>query len=74
VQIHPIIVCRIGGILLKVRDVIKIIEVNGWYPGTTKGCHRQYNIPIKQGRFTMAGHPEFDRALVFTRTPDPTKP
>jgi len=56
VQILPIIVCRIGGILLKVRDVIKIIEADGWYLVTTKGSHRQYKHPVKPGRITIAGH------------------
>jgi len=55
-QIHPLIVCRIGGILLKVRDIIKIIEADGWYLVTTKGSHRQYKHPVKPGRITIAGH------------------
>jgi len=62
VQIHPIIVCRIGGILLKVRDVIKIIEADGWYLVTTKGSHRQYKHRVKAGRITIAGHPADDLA------------
>jgi len=55
VQIHPIIVCRIGGILLKVRDVIKIIEADGGNLVTTIGSHRQYKHPEKPGRITHAG-------------------
>ena len=62
VQILPIIVCRIGGILLKVRDVIKIIEADGWYLVTTKGSHRQYKHPVKPGRITIAGNPADDLA------------
>jgi len=62
VQIHPITVCRIGGILLKVRDIIKIIEAEGWYLVTTKGSHRQYKHPVKPGRITIAGHPADDLA------------
>jgi predicted RNA binding protein YcfA (HicA-like mRNA interferase family) len=63
VQIHSIIVCSIGGILLKVRDVIKIIEADGWYLVTTKGSHRQYKHPEKPGRITLAGHTVDDLAL-----------
>jgi len=62
VQIHPIIVCRIGGILLKVRDVIKIIEADGGNLVTTIGSHRQYKHPEKPGRITLAGHPADDLA------------
>ena len=61
-QIRPLIVCRIGGILLKVRDIIKIIEADGWYLVTTKGSHRQYKHPVKPGRITIAGHSADDLA------------
>jgi len=42
---------------MKVRDVIKLIEADGWYLVTTKGSHRQYKHPKKTGRVTIAGHP-----------------
>ena len=45
-----------GGILLKVRDIIKGIEADGWYLVTTKGSHRQYKHPVKPGRITIAGY------------------
>jgi predicted RNA binding protein YcfA (HicA-like mRNA interferase family) len=47
---------------MKVRDVIKIIEANGWYLVTTKGSHRQYKHLSKPGRVTIAGHPSHDLA------------
>lgn len=47
---------------MKVRDVIKLIEDDGWYHVTTKGSHRQYKHPIKPGRVTIAGHPGHDLA------------
>jgi predicted RNA binding protein YcfA (HicA-like mRNA interferase family) len=62
VQIHLIKVCSIGGILLKVRDVIKTIQADGWYLVTTKGSHRQYKHPVKPGRITIAGYPADDLA------------
>jgi len=62
VQIHLIKLCSIGGILLKVRDVIKVIEADGWYLVTTKGSHRQYKHHVKSGRITIAGHPADDLA------------
>ena len=42
---------------MKVRDVIKLIEVDGWYIVSMRGDHRQYKHPNKQGRVTVAGHP-----------------
>lgn len=47
---------------MKVRDVIKLIEVDGWYLVVTKGSHRQYKHPVKPGRVTIAGHPRDDLA------------
>lgn len=41
---------------MKVRDVIKMIEDDGWYMVVTKGDHRQYKHRIKPGRVTIAGH------------------
>ena len=42
---------------MKVRDVIRVIEDDGWYLVATKGSHRQYKHPIKPGRVTIAGNP-----------------
>jgi predicted RNA binding protein YcfA (HicA-like mRNA interferase family) len=42
---------------MKVRDVIKLIEADGWYRIKTEGDHRQYTHPMKRGRVTIAGHP-----------------
>ncbi|MBN1454357.1 MAG: type II toxin-antitoxin system HicA family toxin [Anaerolineales bacterium] len=47
---------------MKVRDIIKLIEADGWYLVTTKGSHRQYKHPDKPGRVTIAGHLRHDLA------------
>ena len=47
---------------MKVRDVIKMIKSDGWYPVVMKGSHRQYKHPIKPGRVTIAGHQNDDLA------------
>jgi len=47
---------------MKVRDVIKMIEADGWYLVATKGSHRQYKHPTKPGRVTIAGHLGHDLA------------
>jgi predicted RNA binding protein YcfA (HicA-like mRNA interferase family) len=44
----------------KVRDVIKLIEQDGWYLVRTTGSHRQYHHPNKIGTVTIAGHPGQD--------------
>lgn len=47
---------------MKVRDVIKLIEADGWYQISIKGSHRQYKHPSKPGRVTIAGHPREEMA------------
>jgi predicted RNA binding protein YcfA (HicA-like mRNA interferase family) len=47
---------------MKVREVIKLLEADGWYLVATKGSHRQYKHPIKSGRVTIAGHSRDDLA------------
>ncbi len=47
---------------MKIRDIIKLIEDDDWYLVTIKGSHRQYKHPTKQGRVTIAGHPNDDLA------------
>jgi predicted RNA binding protein YcfA (HicA-like mRNA interferase family) len=40
---------------MKVRDVIKRLEKDGWYLVATEGSHRQYKHPSKIGRVTVPG-------------------
>ena len=47
---------------MKVRDIIKLIEEDGWYIVATKGSHRQYKHRVKVGRVTIAGHLNDDLA------------
>ena len=42
---------------MKVKEVIKLIEADGWYLVNTRGSHRQYKHPSKKGRVTIAGKP-----------------
>ena len=42
---------------MKVRDVIKRLEEDGWYLVRTKGSHRQYKHPVKPGKVTVPGKP-----------------
>jgi predicted RNA binding protein YcfA (HicA-like mRNA interferase family) len=42
---------------LKVSEIIKMIEADGWYLVATRGSHRQYKHLVKPGRVTIAGKP-----------------
>lgn len=45
---------------LKVSDIIRLIEDDGWYLVSTRGSHRQYKHPTKPGRVTIAGKASAD--------------
>ncbi|HLG31339.1 MAG TPA: type II toxin-antitoxin system HicA family toxin [Candidatus Brocadiales bacterium] len=45
---------------MKVRDIIKLIENDGWHLDRTKGSHRQFKHPTKPGLVTVAGKPGLD--------------
>jgi predicted RNA binding protein YcfA (HicA-like mRNA interferase family) len=47
---------------VKVRDIIRLIENDGWYLVATRGSHRQYKHSDKPGRVTIAGKPSDDMA------------
>ena len=47
---------------MKVRDVIRMIEDDGWHLVRTRGSHRQYKHPTKPGLVTIAGKPGDDLA------------
>lgn len=47
---------------MTVREVLRIIEDDGWVMVAQKGSHRQYKHPTKTGRVTVAGHPKDDLA------------
>lgn len=40
---------------MKVRDVIKVLENDGWFIARTKGSHRQFKHPVKAGLVTVPG-------------------
>lgn len=42
---------------MKLRDLIKLIEKDGWTLDRTRGSHRQYRHSVKRGTVTIAGHP-----------------
>ncbi|AFZ27512.1 putative periplasmic or secreted lipoprotein [Cylindrospermum stagnale PCC 7417] len=40
---------------MKVREVINLLESDGWYLVGTEGSHRQFKHSIKPGKVTVSG-------------------
>jgi predicted RNA binding protein YcfA (HicA-like mRNA interferase family) len=47
---------------MKVREIIKLIENDGWFLARQRGSHRQYKHNEKPGLVTIAGHAGDDLA------------
>jgi predicted RNA binding protein YcfA (HicA-like mRNA interferase family) len=45
---------------VKVRDLIKMVEQDGWKYIYTTGSHRHFKHPAKPGKVTIPGHPGDD--------------
>ena len=45
---------------MKVRDLIKRIEADGWVQARQRGSPRQFKHPTKQGTVTVSGKPNID--------------
>ncbi|HEY3458191.1 MAG TPA: type II toxin-antitoxin system HicA family toxin [Bryobacteraceae bacterium] len=47
-------------VLVKVRDILRLIDADGWRIVAQKGSHRQFKHAVKKGRVTVPGHPNDD--------------
>ncbi|HEV2912392.1 MAG TPA: type II toxin-antitoxin system HicA family toxin [Pyrinomonadaceae bacterium] len=45
---------------MKVKEVIKLLEKDGWYLARTRGSHRQFKHQSKPGAVTVSGKPSVD--------------
>jgi predicted RNA binding protein YcfA (HicA-like mRNA interferase family) len=52
--------------LMKARDLIKMIEKDGWFLVRQKGSHRQYKHKLKTGLVTVAAHKMSDEIATGT--------
>jgi len=43
---------------MKVSEMLKLLQAEGWYLVTTRGSHRQFKHPLRPGRVTVAGSPD----------------
>lgn len=50
------------------KELIKIIENDGWKLVAQRGSHRQYKHPLKPGRVTIAPHKLSDDVSLNTET------
>lgn len=51
---------------MKIREVLKLIEDDGWYLSRQKGSHRQFKHPSKKGLVTVAVHRLSDDIAIGT--------
>jgi predicted RNA binding protein YcfA (HicA-like mRNA interferase family) len=45
---------------MKVRELIEMLEADGWIQVRMKGSHRQFHHSSKPGTVTVAGRPSID--------------
>ena len=47
---------------MKVSDVLRLLQEDGWWLVATSGSHRPFKHPTKPGRVTVPGKPSDDLA------------
>jgi len=47
---------------VKVRELVRMLEEDGWFLVRTRGSHHQYKHPVKPGLVTVPGRPGDDLA------------
>jgi predicted RNA binding protein YcfA (HicA-like mRNA interferase family) len=47
---------------VKVAEILRVLERDGWRVAATRGSHRQLKHPSKIGRVTVPGKPSDDLA------------
>jgi predicted RNA binding protein YcfA (HicA-like mRNA interferase family) len=47
---------------MKVREVLRMLNDDGWFLVATRGSHRQFKHSAKAGRVTVPGKPNDDLA------------
>lgn len=45
---------------LKIKQLIKTLEQDGWYQHRQRGSHRQFKHPVKSGTVKVSGKPNVD--------------
>ena len=47
---------------MKVDEILRLLQKDGWFLVATRGSHRQFKHVSKPGRVTVAGKPSDDLA------------
>jgi len=47
---------------VKVSEILRLLNDDGWYLVMTRGSHRQFKHPSKSGRVTVPGKPSDELA------------
>jgi len=47
---------------VKVAEILRLLNDDGWYLVVTRGSHRQFKHPSKRGRVTVPGKPSDELA------------
>ena len=47
---------------MKVSEILRMLNDDGWYLAETRGSHRQFKHATKPGRVTVPGKPSDDLA------------
>jgi predicted RNA binding protein YcfA (HicA-like mRNA interferase family) len=45
---------------MKIHEVLRLLQKDGWYLDRTRGSHRQFRHRVKKGTVTVAGAPSDD--------------
>ena len=45
---------------MKVRELIKVLEADGWFLARTRDSHQQFHHPTKRGTVTVSGRESAD--------------
>jgi len=45
---------------MKVSELLRLLEKDGWFLARQRGSHRQFHHPTKTGTVTVAGKPSVD--------------
>lgn len=45
---------------MKVKELVDLMESDGWRLVRQRGSHRQFHYPVKPGTVTVAGKPSVD--------------
>ena len=55
-----ILLVMVYNYIVKIKEILKILEKDGWFLVAQRGSHRQFKHNMKKGRVTVAGKPSDD--------------